>query len=115
MQQDRGFAFIYNARRSGTREAHDEFPPRRGFRLCPATRLPAMDPEAANLCAEHCKQGRQGDQASTLTVPAALLKALYAIAPSLPGTAPPRPAAAPLSALVAASPPHAILHCVYRI
>ena len=75
----------------------------------------ATDPEAPNLCAEHCKQGMQSDQASTLTVPTALLKALYAITPLPPGKAPPRPAAAPLSALVAASPPLAILHCVYRI
>lgn len=75
----------------------------------------AMDPESANLCAEHCKQGKQSDQASTLTVPVAMLTALYTTVPSLPGKAPPRPTAATLSALVAASPPHAILHCVYRI
>lgn len=75
----------------------------------------AMDPESANLCAEHCKQGNQSDQASTLTVPVALLTALYTTTPALPVKAPPRPTAATLSALVAASPPHAILHCVYRI
>ena len=40
---------------------------------------------------------------------------LYTTTPALPGKAPPRPTAATLSALVAASPPHAILHCVYRI
>jgi len=45
----------------------------------------------------------------------ALLTALYTTTPALPGKAPPRPTAATLSALVAASPPHAILHCVYRI
>lgn len=75
----------------------------------------AMDPESANLCAEHCKQGNQSDQASTLTVPVALLTALYTTTPALSGKVPPRPAATTLSALVAASPPHAILHCVYRI
>ena len=75
----------------------------------------AMDPESANLCAEHCKQGKQGDQAPTLTVPVAMLAALYATTPTLAAKAVPRPAAATLSALVAASPPHAILHCVYRI
>jgi hypothetical protein len=75
----------------------------------------AMDPDSANLCAEHCKQGQQSDQASTLTVPAALLNALYATTPSSPGKLPPSCAAATLSALVAASPPHTILHCVYRI
>ena len=75
----------------------------------------AMDPESANLCAEHCKRGQQSDHASTLTVPVAMLTALYTTTPAMPGKAPPRPAAATLSALVAASPPHAILHCVYRI
>ena len=75
----------------------------------------AMDPTFANLCAEHCKYGQQSDQASTVNVPAAALVALYAL-PLAPFAAPPpRPAAASMSALVAASPPHAILHCVYRI
>lgn len=78
-------------------------------------RVGAMDPESANLCAEHCKQGQQSDQAPTLTLPVAMLSALYTTLPVLPGKAPARPAAATLSALVAASPPHAILHCVYRI
>ncbi len=75
-----------------------------------------MDSQNANLCAEHCKFGQQSDQASTLTVPAALLMALY-VAPQV-STAPLaglRPAAATPSALVAASPPHTILHCCFRI
>jgi len=75
----------------------------------------AMDPESANLCAEHCKQGKQSDLAPTLTAPVAMLTALYTTTPTQPGKAPPRPAAATLSALVAASPPHAVLHCVFRI
>ena len=75
----------------------------------------SMDPSSANLCAEHCKVGQQSDQAPTLNVPAVVLTALYAT-PLVPATAPPpRVAAATMSALVAASPPHAILHCVYRI
>ena len=75
----------------------------------------AMDPQNANLCAEHCKVGQQSDQAFTLTVPAALLMALY-YAPLVPTpTAGLRPAAATPSALVAASPPHTILHCCFRI
>lgn len=75
----------------------------------------ATDTASGNLCAEHCKYGQQSDHASTLTVPAVLLSALYPMTPWVPETAsPPRPAAASLSALVAASPPHAILHCVYR-
>ncbi len=75
----------------------------------------AMDPTSANLCAEHCKYGQQSDQASTVNVPAAALVALY-VTPAVPELVPPpRPAAASMSALVAASPPHTILHCVYRI
>ena len=75
----------------------------------------AMDPSSPNLCAEHCKVGQQSDHASTLNVPAAVLSALY-VTPLVPETAlPPRPAAATMSALVAASPPHTILHCVFRI
>jgi len=75
----------------------------------------ATDTASSNLCAEHCKYGQQSDHAFTLTVPAVLLSALYPMTPWVPETVPPaRPAAASLSALVAASPPHAILHCVYR-
>lgn len=74
-----------------------------------------MDPAFANLCAEHCKYGQQSDQTSTVNVPAAALVALYALPWAPQAALPPRPAAASMSALVAASPPHAILHCVYRI
>lgn len=73
----------------------------------------SVDPSAPNLCAEHCKYGQQSDQAQTITVPTALLTPLYAT-PLVPAP-PPRPAAATMSALVAASPSHAILHCVFRI
>lgn len=75
----------------------------------------STDTASSNLCAEHCKYGQQSDHASTLTVPAVLLSTLYPLTPWVPETAAPaRTAAAPLSALVAASPPHAILHCVFR-
>ena len=74
----------------------------------------ASDQLSPNLCAEHCKVGQQSDQAQTITVPAAVLTPLY-VTPPMPEAAPPRPAAATMSALVAASPPHAILHCVFRI
>lgn len=73
-----------------------------------------VDPSFANLCAEHCHQGQQSDQAATLTVPAALLSALYLIPVAPEPIAAPRPAADAMSALVAASPPHAILHCCFR-
>jgi hypothetical protein len=77
--------------------------------------LGGIDTSSPNLCAEHCKYGQQSDHAPTLNTPTAVLAALYAT-PPVPVTAPPpRAAAATLSALVAASPPHAIAHCVHRI
>ena len=72
-----------------------------------------MDAQFANLCAEHCHPGQQSDQAATLNVPVALLKALYTT--RLVAEPSPSPAAAEPSALVAASPPLAILHCCFRI
>ena len=75
----------------------------------------AMDPAFAALCAEHCHHGEQSDHAATLAVPAPVLTALYQTPPAPePGVAP-RPAAASTSALAAAFPPHAILHCCFRI
>lgn len=74
-----------------------------------------MDKSLPNLCAEHCKVGQQSDKAPTLNAPTAVLTALYAM-PLVPQPAlPPRSAAGTLSALVAASPPLTVLHCVYRI
>ncbi|WP_439590545.1 hypothetical protein [Hydrogenophaga sp.] len=72
------------------------------------------DAGSANLCAEHCKFGQQSDHASTLTIPVALLAPLLLTPWAPEATQSPRPAATSLSALVAASPPHAILHCVSR-
>ena len=75
----------------------------------------AMDPAFAALCAEHCHHGQQSDHAATLAVPAPVLTALYQTPPAPePGVAP-RPAAASTSAPAAAFPPHAILHCCFRI
>lgn len=74
-----------------------------------------MDPDFANLCAEHCHHGQQSDQAATLTVPAVLLTALYVTPLAAEPVVAPRPAANATSALVAASPPLAILHCCFRI
>lgn len=72
------------------------------------------DAGSANLCAEHCKYGQQSDHAPGLTVPAALLNALY--------TTPRRPeptfwhhAAGVVDDAAAAAPPHAIQHCVFRL
>ena len=75
----------------------------------------SMDPEFANLCAEHCHHGQQSDQVATVTVPAALLSALYITPPAPEPAVAPHPAAAATSALVAVSPPLAILHCCFRI
>ena len=74
-----------------------------------------IDPEFANLCAEHCHHGQQSDQAATLGVPAALLTALYFTSLAPGPVVAPRLAAAATSALAAASPPLAILHCCFRI
>lgn len=72
-----------------------------------------MDPEFANLCAEHCHYGQQSDQTATLTVPAAFLIALY----STPLASEPAVArrSDTTSAVAAASPPLAILYCCFRI
>ena len=75
----------------------------------------AMDPAFANLCAEHCRHGQQSDQTPTVVVPAVILMALYSAPSPLQATVPSHPAAATMDALVAASPPHTILHCVFRI
>jgi len=75
-----------------------------------------IDDSAANLCVEHCRFGQQSaDHASAPTVPAALLTTLYTF-PVLPeplghGW----PSADSKFKRVAASPPHAILHCCFRI
>lgn len=74
-----------------------------------------LDPQNANLCAEHCKFGQQSDHSSSLTVPAILLMALYFSPLVRAPMAELRPTAATQSALVAASPPHTILHCCFRI
>ena len=73
-----------------------------------------LDPDAPNLCAEHCKYGQQSDHASTLSVPAVVLHALYAT-PVVPLASLPRCTPALTGVPVAVSPPHAILHCVFRI
>ena len=82
---------------------------------CEDMAMRALDPQNANLCAEHCKFGQQSDQTSTLTVPGVVLMALY-FTPLVPAPmAELRPAAGSQSALVTASPPHTILHCCFRI
>ena len=72
------------------------------------------DPDNPNICAGHCQFGQQSDQTQTPTMPAALLASLYIVSPVPELTVPTRPAAASAGILVAASPPHAILHCCFR-
>lgn len=74
-----------------------------------------MDPDFSNLCAEHCHHGQQSDQASTLTVPAVLLTALYDTSPAPVPGALPGAAVEAASRRVAAAPPHTLLHCCLRI
>lgn len=67
-----------------------------------------------NLCAEYCKAGQQSDHVPGLAWPPVLPVLLYRIAApplALPGR---RPAATSVSALLASTPPHFLLHCVRR-
>lgn len=74
----------------------------------------ALDQDAANLCAEHCKVGQQSHEVPAVAVPLPWLSALYAV-PLVPLAPPPaRPWTSTLDALVAAAPPLAVLHCSYR-
>jgi len=75
-----------------------------------------VDDGAANLCAEHCRFGQQSaDHASTPTVPAALLTTLYPLPVQPEPLGHIRPSVDSKFKRVAASPPHAILHCCFRI
>jgi len=77
-----------------------------------------IDPGAANLCTEHCRQGQQSaDTAPAPAVSPGIPTLLYSI-PIEPqhvlgsGRSFPAPDA---SVDAAPEPPHAILHCVFRI
>ncbi len=74
------------------------------------------DSSNPNLCAGHCQFGQQSAQTQAPTMPAALLtSSSYTIFPAPELTVPTWPAAASAGILAAASPPHAILHCCFRI
>lgn len=77
-----------------------------------------MDQDAANLCLEHCRHGQQSaDTAPVPVVLAAIPTLLYSLplepTPVL-GSGRPVPAL-DVSLAAAPPPPHAILHCVFRI
>ena len=77
-----------------------------------------MDPDAPNLCVEHCRQGQQSvDTSPAPVVSPGIPTFLYSL-PLEPqhslGSG--RSFPAPDASLAAApEPPHAILHCVFRI
>ena len=77
-----------------------------------------MDPDAANLCAEHCRFGQQSaDTAPAPIVHVAIPTLLYPLPlepQRLLGSGRAFPAA-DASLVAALSPPHTILHCVFRI
>jgi hypothetical protein len=83
---------------------------------CPGMGAQGADSNNPNVCVEHCRYGQQGDQASSLTLGSTVLLALYAVRPQAPLSMGTRGmCASTLSALVAASVPHTVLHCCFRI
>ncbi|MEO7853264.1 MAG: hypothetical protein ABIR94_13555 [Rubrivivax sp.] len=76
--------------------------------------MSSPDRASPNLCVEHCRFGQQSDHTLSVVVPVAWPMVLYDL--RLPSIAKvgPQPPVPSLSDLVAASPPHAILHCVRR-
>ncbi len=77
-----------------------------------------IDPDAANLCAEHCRQGQQSvDTSPASALSASVLTFLYSVPIEAQHAAGPCRSlpAADASVDAAPEPPHAILHCVFRI
>lgn len=76
-----------------------------------------MDPDAANLCAEHCRYGQQSADTAPAPMVFAPIPALLYSLPLEPEPIPGSVRAFPASDAGLAAPPtpHAILHCVFRI
>ncbi len=75
-----------------------------------------IDDRATHLCVEHCRFGQQSaDHASAPIVPSALLTILYILPLQPEPLGLGWPSADSKFKHVAASPPHAILHCCFRI
>jgi hypothetical protein len=74
------------------------------------------DKVSPDLCAGHCHYGLQIDQVQGPPAPALALISLYTVAPMTDDVCHSMSAmAASVDAPVTASPPHAILHCCFRI
>ncbi len=80
---------------------------------CPDMAADAPGPSA--LCAAHCQQGQQSDQAQVPALPAVVLARSYTLPAPVEAGAPTQRFTALHSAIAPADPPHAILHCSFRI
>jgi hypothetical protein len=95
--------------------AAPETPPKATHCEAMAAMVANLDLSDLNLCAEHCHQGEQSEQAATLAAPPALLTSIYITPLASVDQGLPCPAAGVIRAPVAASPPHTLLHCCFRI
>lgn len=76
----------------------------------------AMDPVQPNLCAAHCQSGQQNAGAKAVPdLPAAAPASLYSLVPVILPVSLQRTVAATADPPPMADPPHAILHCCFRI
>lgn len=75
----------------------------------------ALEPRFANLCAGQCQHGQQNSQPSPLQVPPGPLMPPYGIAPACESGVARRIARAEAATRTAGTPPHAILHCCFRL
>lgn len=83
----------------------------------PSADRAAFDPDAANLCSEHCRSGQQSASTAPTHVVLAVAPALLYSLPVEPESNSafvPRQSSAACVAFAAPPPPHAILHCVLR-
>ena len=80
---------------------------------CPGMADAASTPSA--LCAAHCQQGQQSDQAQVPAVPALVPARSYVLPEPVEPAVTAQRFTARHSAFAPADPPHAILHCSFRI
>lgn len=74
-----------------------------------------LDATAPNLCDACCHHDQQSHHASSLVAPAVILNSLYAVPAVVSVPIPARFDAQSSSDLVAATPPHTVLHCCWRV